>query len=562
MAAIQVSTAGNNYNTSNGNRVVVRTSAGIPYVVVVDATEASIKVFKGNSTTPTSFSEQDTADNPDATTYGSMSAAIDSTGVIHIVFVEYISKSDDLEYITFDTGTDQWGTIATINSDLGAESTSVANLYTSIAIDSNDIPHIAYTGVEANAGTVGWVVRYNNRIGGAWNGTGVEVEGQTGNKDCLRPSITIDADDNPYIAYVNEDDDDVGVATGDANDATSFSLFDVETDNETTSGQNGVSVAVDSSGNHYVSYRDESDTFIYINKHNHDAPWTTWQARQTNSNNGINPSLVVDGVDVYVFYEDDVTNDIVYDKYSGVWGSGTWLGEVVLEAGTFNTVKTKWAFWVDNHSEGALVTVDRDQDISNDGSNIDFTATRNGESQSFQPAISGDLISAAFLLAIGDGSPTGAMTVKLYNTTGTHGTTAKPMGTALATADTIDASILTSTLTWVYFTFPTPYSVTSGTTYAITIEKVGTGINYISAGTDSSASHGGNRAELQNTTWTAVIVDLNFKITIYNRSSSAELDYIFADETASPDIWWNSLGLVGAATYPSATYPSSVGGWF
>src|SRR3990167_4025125 len=105
MAAIAVTSANTN-NTLNGNRVVVRTSAGIPYVVVNDSTDGSIEVWKGDGTTPTSFTEQDTANNPDATTYGSMSAAIDSTGVIHIVFMEYISKSDDLEYITFATATD------------------------------------------------------------------------------------------------------------------------------------------------------------------------------------------------------------------------------------------------------------------------------------------------------------------------------------------------------------------------------------------------------------------------------------------------------------------------
>jgi len=321
-------TSGNTNNVNNGSRMCVRTTAGIPYVVVCDATDASIEVWKGNSTTPTSFAEQDTTHNPDATTFGSMSAAIDSTGVIHIVYVEYISKSDDLEYVTFNTNTDVFAGAATINTDLGGESTSIANLYTSIAIDKNDIPHVAYVGVEANAGTIGKVVRYENRIGGAWNGTGVEVEGQTGNKDCVCPDITFNSSNIPIISYLNDDDDDLARAVGNANDAASFTLVDLDA---TALSGSCTSVCVDKSDNIFVAGVDSDTTVMVYNG-------------TTQRDTGVTPaspyavSLVAHENDIYVFYE-DANNDIAYSK--SVDGGVNWVATAVVETGTFNTVRAR-----------------------------------------------------------------------------------------------------------------------------------------------------------------------------------------------------------------------------
>lgn len=348
MAAIAVTSANTN-NINNGNRVVVRTSAGIPYVVLVDATDASIEVWKGDSSTPTSFTEQDTANNPDATTYGSMSAAIDSTGIIHIVFMEYISKSDDLEYVTFNTNTGVFAGAATINTDLGGESSSVGGLYTSIAIDSNNIPHVAYVGVEANAGTVGYVVRYENRIGGAWNGTGVEVEGQTANLDCVFPDIAIDSNNIPVIAYYNDANDDYTAAIGNVNDAASFTLFDVSSMAGSSSGFRYPSIAVDSSGNQHVAYQYEAgvnDWDIRIRKHNVGDAWSTWQAEEnvdtsfastSPGNSGV--SLVIKETKRYIFTEDFDVDDIVY--YTDA--SGSWVGPTTIETGTFEKVKARWS---------------------------------------------------------------------------------------------------------------------------------------------------------------------------------------------------------------------------
>jgi hypothetical protein len=376
MAAIQV-TAANINGVTNGNRVVVRNSAGIPYVVVENYDNASIDVYMGNSATPTSFAEQDFTHNPDATTFGSVSAAIDSAGIIHIVYAEYISKSSDLEYVQFDTATNLFQNAVPINSDLGEEDTAITNIQTAIAVDLNNIPHILVSSAFKVGGSTQITVQYNNRINAFWNVSMIEIEGATAGKACDFPSIAIDLDNKPVISYTNNTDDDVGTGIGNLNDATSFTLYDVETDCEATSGTDLTSIAVDSSGNHYVAYRDEGDTYIYINKHTYGVAWTTWGTRQTDSKNGINPSLCIRGTDVYIFYEEDTAHDIVYDKYTGTWGSGSWGGEVTLETGTYNSVKANWCKYASfNASPTVVLSSPTDtQDITDDTPALVFTGT-------------------------------------------------------------------------------------------------------------------------------------------------------------------------------------------
>jgi uncharacterized protein (UPF0254 family) len=349
MAAILVTVGAYNSNSfadTGAGRVLVRTSAGIPYVIgagVVGAFQYCV-IFKGNSSTPTAFNVVAAFQATSAYSsvgFGGLAAAIDSSDIIHIVYAEDNAAAPSIMYRALNTADDTWvADPVDIIADTGADITSTANCQTAIAIDSNNIPHIAYLAYTKVGGTTQWTILYNNRIGGAWNASSLEVEGVTANKACKFPEICIDADNKPCIVYSNESDNDVTVAIGNANDAASFTLYDVDADHETTSGTNRASIAIDSSGNHYVTYRDESDTYIYINKHIKADAWTTWQTRQTNSKNGINPQLAIDGTNIYIFYEEDTDNDIVYDKYSGTWGSGTWRGETpVLETGSFNTVK-------------------------------------------------------------------------------------------------------------------------------------------------------------------------------------------------------------------------------
>ncbi len=113
--------------------------------------------------------------------------------------------------------------------------------------------------------------------------------------------------------------------------------------------------------------------------------------------------------------------------------------------------------------------------------------------------------SAVFYLAK-VGTPTGDMVAKLYASTGTHGTSAVPDGSALASSDVIDASTLTGSFVLTTFTFSgsNRVTLTNGVVYIIVIECLTVDAsNKVSVGCDGSTSaHGGNRC-LYQTSWTA-----------------------------------------------------------
>ncbi len=147
MAKVQITTANN--NSLNGGRAVVRTSAGTLYTVILDETDGGVEVWK--STNGTSWTEQDTANNPQNANYIAPSCAIDSSDVIHISYYNSNGASSTIRYVTFDTSTDTFSGDVQVH-DVGVDSPN--NPGTAISIDSSDIPHIAWTDSNGSVNTI------------------------------------------------------------------------------------------------------------------------------------------------------------------------------------------------------------------------------------------------------------------------------------------------------------------------------------------------------------------------------------------------------------------------
>lgn len=549
MAAVPVTSADTN-NTLYGNRMVVRNSSGIPYVVTVDSTNTGIEVYKGNSSTPASFTEQDTADNPETGTLGSVSAAIDSTGVIHIVYAEYVSKSSDLTYITYNTGTDQFDSATDISGDLGEEDSAVTNISTAISIDANDVPHVCVASQFKVGGTTSLTVRYANRVGGSW-GSLVEVEGATAGKSCSFPDITINANNLPCISYANVTDGDIGTAIGNANNATSFTLYDISATG-VTSAAYAPSIAVDSSGHQHVTYYDTSDYDLKIRKHLISSAWTSWETVEVVVALGAGDtykgtSLVINGTDRYVFVE-NTDNDIVYyyDTGSGWTSGGT------LETGTYNTSIAKWAFWVDNGSGGSLVT---------------------------------KTVSSSYYFNASDAGPTdigGAWT----NDANAFDSDATPSTYAYTSTDTqslegtgTDAPTSGNLIINVEFRIYGGDSTTSGWGDWVTYQNIPSGgwtwqiindleIEFSKSSTGLGAAIKSGGSLISNLPWWGSLNSPiraykgEVRVTTYERSSATELDYIFTDETASPDVQWNTLTLSAPPAGQGNIWPVFTGNKF
>ena len=103
------------------------------------------------------------------------------------------------------------------------------------------------------------------------------------------------------------------------------------------------------------------------------------------------------------------------------------------------------------------------------------------------------------------GSPTGDVTAELYAHSGTFGQTSVGTGSVLATSDSIDASVISTSYGLITFTFSTPYNLVNGEYYILAVcYSGGDALNLVRAGLDSSSpSHVGNYCYYSGGGWTA-----------------------------------------------------------
>jgi hypothetical protein len=162
-----------------------------------------------------------------------------------------------------------------------------------------------------------------------------------------------------------------------------------------------------------------------------------------------------------------------------------------------NADDVRYNFQIDSVStfDSGGSVVDDSYSETNQNATAALNNITKGWSQSFT-ATGGNLKSAKFYLSK-SASPTGNATAKLYNHSGTYGTSSKPTGAALATSDNFDVSTLTGSLQLITFTFSgtTPPFLVPSQTYVITIEySGGSATNIVNVGYDSTPAHGGNEA--------------------------------------------------------------------
>ncbi|MBP9745422.1 MAG: hypothetical protein KBD41_08540 [Saprospiraceae bacterium] len=322
-AGVKIDDAGDPGALRDSGSRLVRTSAGVLYAVINDTSD--IEVY--SSTDAVTWTEQDSADGPtDLDSSDEWAIAIDSSDDLHIVYVNN-NNDEDIDYITFDTSSNQFGTD---EQAIGIGSTGgQTQRGLDIALDSNNVPHVITCEYGGNNR-----IRYANRVGGSWN---TDLNPDTG-QGYNQASIAINEDDLPEIAYLGSTDGLVA-EIGNANNATSFTEHIVDSGAITSIDIRGVDIEVDSSGNTWIVYVDETGATDYVTlvKHNDADGWTTWQTPTHNSNAGVEPTLSIADNNVYVVYADE-NADVAWDRYNG-----SWAGETVRRAGTFQDVRARSA---------------------------------------------------------------------------------------------------------------------------------------------------------------------------------------------------------------------------
>ena len=322
----------------NGKHII-RTSAGIPYVIISTSNAAAtIQVWKGNSSNPTSFTRMDSINSPASRSY-SLSCAIDSNDVIHISHDCGWSHPTFLRYHTFDTSTDLFVTIDEI-----VYTTIYYQYGSNIAIDKNDIPHISFIEMNDSTGEI-CELQYTNRIGGSWKAP--VIAQAIGNGDVIyfyyvRTDIVIDDSNLPVVGTSYWLDQaspyrkEVYVALGNVNNAASFTSYEVMAE-DCSEYPSDFALGIDSYGNHYVIYStitDVGDDTYYkagFKKHTKGASWNTWTAFSAGIENDnvvswggiwiLRGGLDGDNVWMIASVTNDGVNDLILIIYSGSsWG--------------------------------------------------------------------------------------------------------------------------------------------------------------------------------------------------------------------------------------------------
>lgn len=315
-------------------RRIVRDSNGYLYALMLDDANDDLEMWKSTDGGVT-WSEQDATHAPGASASGADAAmAVDSNDVIHVIYETDTLGDLGIRYQTFSSGV--WA--ATYDEVVWGLGSKIV-LAMDIAIDSNNIPHVTYI-------DDGDDIYYDNKVGGIWNSTDVVVDNSG---TSVAPVISIDADDIPFIAFYRGTATSATVAAiGNTNDATSFTLQNVDT--TYNSPGNKYSITVDSSGNHHIVW---GGNYIIYEKHVYGAAWTSWtRTIILNAGTGAaTPSIVAEGTDLYIFYE-DTNNDVAYYYNTG---SG-WVSGGVLQTGTYQNVRAKWALSTQYDSTGASVS--------------------------------------------------------------------------------------------------------------------------------------------------------------------------------------------------------------
>jgi len=229
------------------------------------------------------------------------SLALDSNNYPHISYAIRHELTDaDLKYAKWD------GTAWIIET---VESEGNVGYFTSIAIDSNDYPHISY--LDNDPLTRG--LKYARWNGSEWIIETVDSEGSTG----FYTSLAIDSNDYPHISYWDVTNYDLKYARWDG------SSWNIET---VDSGRVGeyTSLAIDSNDCPHISYQDAA---------NFDLKYARWTGSEWINNTvdsyrycGEHTSIALDSNDYpHISYHVDAVAELRYARWTG----SEWINETV-----------------------------------------------------------------------------------------------------------------------------------------------------------------------------------------------------------------------------------------
>jgi len=166
------------------------------------------------------------------------------------------------------------------------------------------------------------------------------------------------------------------------------------------------------------------------------------------------------------------------------------------ETGIDDSASSNYLYNADEHhfTRSVTHTLESEYALSNRNDNWDMYAGNNEQIGQALDLSSGIDLSKVCVALKRYGSPTGNLYCRIYEATGTLGSSAVPTGNALAVSEPVDVSTISdSAWDWVEFTFPELPAIAAGDIcVGIDFQDGGDSSNYIMFGIDTSPSHAGN----------------------------------------------------------------------
>ena len=225
-----IGTGTSNYNVSVGSGYtdvsplqIVRTRGNRLYTVAPTCdsypgtgTTATIRVHKANTTgVPGGFTRMDSSNEP--TAVNGNAVALDSDDNIRIVWAARSATANTayLRYAVFNTGTDTWGAVTTIASDLAYTDIGQGDQSVAVAVDAFDVVHVVYLGTAGTGTLTNRRVYYRNNSGGSWSSATQIDSGvtYTGNQKAWAPAIAFDGAGRILVTWMRGDFNDSNTGT-------------------------------------------------------------------------------------------------------------------------------------------------------------------------------------------------------------------------------------------------------------------------------------------------------------------------------------------------------------
>lgn len=339
---------------------IVRTSGGVLYVLCID-TGSPWKLAMAKSSNGTSWTVDLDGTNAPATDTTATSyvnaMAIDGSDVIHVVYLyDQTAMSPEFRVVTFTTSNDTWGTPSTLKTGIVVNSSTDSS---TIAVDSNGKVHITFNSNDSSMGQNYSTTWYTNNVGGSYK-TAVELRGASSQTHFTPGDMLINGSNIPEIAGYVASVNGVSALQGNANDTTSATIATAST---TYQGSTTMKhkMAIDSSGNTYITSFDYNNGKLTLIKHT-SGTWTSgWSESNTptsgsyvSGNHGGVPCIV--GTTVYHIFPGSGGGD-----YSGLyysqWNGSSWDSHnntIVADSVTVPIANVVWAKNYMNHDTTAI----------------------------------------------------------------------------------------------------------------------------------------------------------------------------------------------------------------